>query len=56
MIDLLGRAGHLEEADDYIHKMPLEPDISIWMTLLSACRLHGNLVIGEHVAELLFSI
>ncbi|XP_057843710.2 pentatricopeptide repeat-containing protein At2g27610 isoform X3 [Cryptomeria japonica] len=56
MIDLFGRAGRLEEAEDYINKMPFEPDISIWMTLLSACRLHGNLVIGKRVAELLFTL
>lgn len=51
MIDLLSRAGRLEEARDFINKMPIHPDAIGWSTLLSSCRLHGNMVIGKWAAE-----
>lgn len=51
MIDLLGRAGRLEEAEEIISGMPMEADIVIWGTLLAACRTHGNVEIGERAAE-----
>nr|XP_012572136.1 pentatricopeptide repeat-containing protein At5g19020, mitochondrial [Cicer arietinum] len=51
MVDLLGRAGLLEEAEETIRSMPMEADIVIWGTLLAACRTHGNINIGERAAE-----
>ncbi|KAJ9700207.1 hypothetical protein PVL29_005838 [Vitis rotundifolia] len=51
MIDLLGRAGRLKEADEMIRKMPMKADVVIWGTLLAACRTHGNLEIGERAAK-----
>eukprot|EP01018_Ginkgo_biloba_P034076 Gb_04449 [translate_table: standard] len=56
MVDLLGRAGHLDEAHDFIKKMPLEPDVSVWGSLLAACRVHRNIELGEHVAKRLFDL
>eukprot|EP01018_Ginkgo_biloba_P026238 Gb_36365 [translate_table: standard] len=56
IVDLLGRAGHLNEARDFIKKMPLEPDAGVWGALLSGCRIHGNIELGEHVAERLFEL
>eukprot|EP01018_Ginkgo_biloba_P037430 Gb_29872 [translate_table: standard] len=56
MVDLLGRAGHLSEAHEFIKKMPLEPDAGVWGALLSACRIHRNIELGEHVAEQLFEL
>ncbi|KAG6742304.1 hypothetical protein POTOM_053174 [Populus tomentosa] len=46
MVDLLGRAGLLKEAYDYIHDMPLQPNAVIWRTLLGACTIHGHLGLG----------
>eukprot|EP01018_Ginkgo_biloba_P008721 Gb_40380 [translate_table: standard] len=51
MVDLLGRAGRLDEAQDFINKMPIEPDAAVWGSLLAACRIHTNIELGEHVAE-----
>jgi pentatricopeptide repeat protein len=51
MVDLLGRAGQLKEAEDFICKMPIKPDAAVWGSLLSACRVHTNIEIGERVAE-----
>lgn len=47
MIDLLGRAGLVKEAYDYIQKMPLQPNAVIWRTLLGACTIHGHVALGE---------
>eukprot|EP01018_Ginkgo_biloba_P018482 Gb_07217 [translate_table: standard] len=54
MVDLLGRAGHLNVAQDFIKKMPFEPDASVLGALLGACRIHSNIELGEQVAERLF--
>ncbi|KAL2325200.1 hypothetical protein Fmac_024258 [Flemingia macrophylla] len=51
MVDLLGRVGLLEEAEEMIRTMPMKADIVIWGTLLAACRTHGNVNIGERAAE-----
>eukprot|EP01018_Ginkgo_biloba_P037415 Gb_09416 [translate_table: standard] len=56
MVDLLGRAGHLQEAYNFIQKMPLEPDASVWGALLGACRIHCNIELGEQVAETLLDL
>ncbi|KAM5571501.1 pentatricopeptide repeat-containing protein [Rosa sericea] len=47
MVDLLGRAGLLEEAYATIKAMEVEPDVVIWRALLSACRTHKNPELGE---------
>ena len=47
MVDILGRAGLIEEAYEFIKKMPIEPNAIIWRTLLSACKIHKNVEIGE---------
>eukprot|EP01018_Ginkgo_biloba_P001960 Gb_38297 [translate_table: standard] len=51
MVDLLGRAGHLYEAENFISKMPFEPGAVVWRTLLVACRVHGNMELGKHAAK-----
>lgn len=47
MVDLLGRAGLVKEAYEYIQNMPLEANAVVWRTLLGACTTHGHLGIGE---------
>lgn len=47
MVDLLGRAGLMEEAYAVIKEMRMEPDIVIWRALLSACRIHRKKELGE---------
>lgn len=56
MVDLLGRAEHLDEAHELIKMMSLEPDAGLWGALLGVCRIHGNIELGEHVAERLFEL
>eukprot|EP01018_Ginkgo_biloba_P024506 Gb_17916 [translate_table: standard] len=56
MVDLLGRAGHLYEAEEFISNMPVEPDALVWATLLGACRIHGNMELGERAAGCLLQL
>ncbi|EXC31027.1 hypothetical protein L484_021329 [Morus notabilis] len=51
MVDLLGRAGLINTAKNTITRMPYKPTPAMWATLIGACRIHGNLEIGEWAAE-----
>jgi pentatricopeptide repeat protein len=56
LIDLVGRAGCIEEAGQIVLEMPLQPDAISWNTLLGACRVHliadKGRSAAEHVLEL----
>ncbi|CAM6085395.1 unnamed protein product [Calypogeia fissa] len=54
MVDLFGRAGRLQEAEDMIKTMSCEPSPSIWSSLLGACRIHGNVEMAERIANRAF--
>lgn len=56
MVDLLSRAGLLSHAYEFIANMPFEPNLAILGALLSACRVHKNLEIGELVVKKIESI
>ncbi|KAF5205650.1 Pentatricopeptide repeat [Thalictrum thalictroides] len=51
MVDLLGRSGKLEEAEKFIMNMPVKPNFTVWMALLSACRVHSNLEVAKRAAQ-----
>ena len=51
LVDILGRAGQLSEAENVIKTMPLEANVAVWGALLGACRLHGNVMLAEHAAD-----
>ncbi|KAI4301920.1 hypothetical protein L6164_035156 [Bauhinia variegata] len=53
IVDLLGRAGQLKDAYDFIMEMPIRPDAVLWRTLLGACKIHGDVTMGEKVGKLL---
>ncbi|CAH9062203.1 unnamed protein product [Cuscuta epithymum] len=50
MVDILVRAGLLSEAYLMIKEMPMKPDVVIWRTFLSGCRIHKNSELGELAA------
>ncbi|KAJ8749188.1 hypothetical protein K2173_018659 [Erythroxylum novogranatense] len=56
VVDLLGRAGQLDRAYNFIREMPIEPGVSVWGALLSACKIHRRVSLGEYSAEKLFSL
>ncbi|KAF8023438.1 hypothetical protein BT93_F0825 [Corymbia citriodora subsp. variegata] len=47
MVDLLARAGSVDEAYAMIKEMPMKPDAAIWRTLLSSCRVFKRSRLGE---------
>lgn len=51
MVDMLGRAGRLEEAHELIQSMPVQANAGVWGALLHACRLHKNIELGEIAAR-----
>lgn len=55
MVDLLGRAGCLDDAWDFIKKMPVEPGIDVLGSLLGACRVHKNVELAALVGKLIFN-
>lgn len=56
MVDLLGRAGRLDEAQNLMKNMPFEPDAATWGALLGACRLYGKTELAEKAAEVIFEM
>ncbi|XP_077225361.1 pentatricopeptide repeat-containing protein At2g33680-like [Tasmannia lanceolata] len=50
MVDILSRAGRLDEAHGFINEMPMEPSGMVWRTLLAACKIHGNEELGMKAA------
>ncbi|KAI3804440.1 hypothetical protein L1987_25983 [Smallanthus sonchifolius] len=56
MVDLLGRAGLMDEAVEMINGLGMEPDANVWGSLLGACRIHGNIELGQWAADHLFKL
>lgn len=51
MVDLLGRAGLVEEAEALVREMPIQPNEVVLGALLASCSLHGKLPLGEHLLK-----
>ncbi|XP_065014218.1 pentatricopeptide repeat-containing protein At4g33170-like [Musa acuminata AAA Group] len=51
MVDLLGKAGCIAEAEELIRSMISKPGVLVWQTLLGACQLHGDVETGKRAAE-----
>lgn len=56
MVDLLARTGNLTKAYKFINMMPIEPDATIWGSLLCGCRIHHDMKLAEKVAEHVFEL
>lgn len=56
MVDMLGRAGLLEEAFEFVEAMETDPNPIIWRTLLGACRIQGNVELGKRANERLLAL
>ncbi|XP_031504538.1 putative pentatricopeptide repeat-containing protein At3g47840 [Nymphaea colorata] len=51
-VNLLARSGQLGLADKFIRQIDLKhQDVSLWRTLLGACRVHGNAEFASLAAE-----
>lgn len=56
VVDLLGRSGQIEKALEVIKLMPMEPNEAVWGAVLGACRIHGNVELGERVGKVLLEL
>ncbi|GAB4859478.1 hypothetical protein Ancab_010945 [Ancistrocladus abbreviatus] len=54
LVDLLSRAGHLDKAYEIIENMKMKPTADMWASMLSACRVHGNVTLAELCAQKIF--
>ncbi|XP_052172702.1 pentatricopeptide repeat-containing protein At3g53360, mitochondrial isoform X2 [Diospyros lotus] len=56
VVDLLARAGHLNEAEAFVNQVPFDPDVVMWKILLAACKKHNNVEVGKRAAENILKI
>lgn len=56
MVDMLGRAGRLEEAYNLLTSMPIPSNDVVWGALLGACRIYGDVDMGERVMKKLLEL
>jgi pentatricopeptide repeat protein len=56
VVDLLGHAGCLHDTEDLINTMSCEPNVVVWKALFAACRLHGNVEMGERIGKLVIAL
>ncbi|KAJ4709137.1 Pentatricopeptide repeat-containing protein [Melia azedarach] len=50
-VDLLGKSGKIEDACKVVSTMPMKPSTKILSSLVSACKIHGNLEAAEILAH-----
>ncbi|KAJ0031325.1 hypothetical protein Pint_14447 [Pistacia integerrima] len=55
IVNMLGSTGYLDEALEFIEKMPMEASVDVWETLMNVCRIHGNRSLVTDVLSLLSS-
>ncbi|PIA42983.1 hypothetical protein AQUCO_02000440v1 [Aquilegia coerulea] len=56
MVDLLGRAGLLQEASEIVKTMPFEPNTCVWGALLNSCKMYRNTEVAEQTAFHIFNL
>ncbi|XP_058096505.1 pentatricopeptide repeat-containing protein At1g06140, mitochondrial isoform X3 [Magnolia sinica] len=56
MVDMLARAGLLEEAHEFVKGMRVEPNAVIWRMLIGACKIHGDVDLGASLVDRLLEL
>ncbi|KAL1208709.1 putative pentatricopeptide repeat-containing protein [Cardamine amara subsp. amara] len=51
MVDLLARAGYVEEAINLVEEIPFDVDASMWSSILRGCVANGDKAMGKKVAD-----
>lgn len=51
MVDLLGRAGEIEEAESLINSSEFSNDSSLWAAILGSCTTGTNPIVAERIAK-----
>lgn len=52
IVEMLGANGYLDEALEFIEKMPVEPSVDVWETLMNLCRVNGYEELGKRCTEI----
>ncbi|ESQ48000.1 hypothetical protein EUTSA_v10022209mg [Eutrema salsugineum] len=56
IVDLLGKAGRLQEAYEFVLAMPIKPDTIMLRCLCNACSIYGETVMGEEIGKALLEM
>lgn len=56
IVDLLSRAGKLNEAKEFIDSASIDHGMCLWRILLSACKNHRNYELGAYAGEKLMEL
>lgn len=56
VVDMLGRAGQLDEAYELLLTMPIDSNAVAWRAFLAACQIHGNTYFAEVAAKHIFEL
>ncbi|MCO5599042.1 hypothetical protein L7F22_053141 [Adiantum nelumboides] len=51
IIELFATLGRLNEGADFLSKLPFKITVEPWITLLAACKVHGNVDVAECAFE-----
>ncbi|XP_047058665.1 pentatricopeptide repeat-containing protein At4g32450, mitochondrial-like [Lolium rigidum] len=53
VVNMLGQSGYLDEAREFVERMPIEPSVDVWESLMNMCRLNGSLDLGDRCAQII---
>ncbi|CAA2934615.1 pentatricopeptide repeat-containing At2g15690 [Olea europaea subsp. europaea] len=56
LLGVLGKIGHLAEAEAFIETLPFEPTAVIWEALMNYARIHGDIDLEDRAEELMVSL
>lgn len=56
IVDLLGKAGRIKEAYEFVLAMPIKPDAILLRSLCNACSIYGETVMGEEIGKTLLEM
>ncbi|CAN8315082.1 unnamed protein product [Cochlearia groenlandica] len=52
IIEMFALPGFLDEALEFLERMPMPPNADAWETLMNLSRVHGDLELGDRCAEM----
>jgi pentatricopeptide repeat protein len=53
IVNMLGQSGYLDEAREFVERMPMEPSIDVWESLMNMCRLNGSRELGDRCTQII---
>ncbi|XP_014510172.1 pentatricopeptide repeat-containing protein At2g15690, mitochondrial [Vigna radiata var. radiata] len=56
LLDVLGQSAYLNEAEEFIAKLPFEPTVNVWEKLKHYARVHGDVDLEDYAEELMVSL